>query len=51
LCFVPKSKKPAGHVVRQRAWIPISALVIRDSPPTRSSHGDDDGADGSAESL
>src|SRR4029077_3079834 len=46
-----KSKKPAGRVVRQRAWISYECfLVIRCPPPTRSSHGDDGDGDGSAKS-
>src|ERR1700674_3122154 len=47
-----KSTKPAGRVVRQRAWISYECfLVIRCPPPTRSSHGDDGGGgDGSAKS-
>src|SRR6202521_5148483 len=46
-----KSKKPAGRVVRQRAWISYECfLVIRCPPPTRSWHGDDGDGDGSAKS-
>src|SRR5271156_474901 len=49
--FVRKSKKPAGRIVRQRAWISYDYLAIRAPPPTRSSHGDGGDGDGSAKSF
>jgi hypothetical protein len=46
-----KAKSPLRELCASGLGFPmVASLVIRDPPPTRSSHGDDGDGDGSAES-